>query len=212
MQYIDTFDPVEIRDILAAFAILSAALFLVFDRWGIVASFVPFGASSSEYYAIVAGVAVLSVLTGFLAHELSHRYYAHRLGGFARFRIWVAGAVFALMTSLFGFLFAAPGAVYISGVYDTRGNGRVSLAGPAANMVAAALLYATAAALSPYTIYAGLFGIIGGLNSWYAVFNMLPIPPLDGSKVLAWEPRIFAFAMILAIGLNIPAVLFYHFF
>ncbi len=200
------------RDILVAFGILTLAFFLIFDRYGTIENYLPHAISSGTYELVLLGIAALTVLTAFLGHELSHRVFAHRLGGFARFRLWTWGILLAIFSSLFGLLFAAPGAVYIAGVYDRRGNGLVSLAGPAANMIMSAFFFGLAFALSPVTIYAGLLGIVGSLNAWFALFNLIPVPPLDGSKVLAWDQRTFFISIIVAIGLNVPAFLFFGFF
>ena len=60
----------------------------------------------------------------------------------------------------------------------------VALAGPATNLLllsVAGLL----ARLSPAgTSLPYLFGVIALVNGWLMMFNLLPIPPLDGSKVL----------------------------
>ena len=70
-----------------------------------------------------------------------------------------------------------------------RGAGMIALAGPGTNILVAAtfgaiLRVAMAAGLaanSPITIF---FGIIVYINLILAVFNLMPVPPLDGSKVL----------------------------
>ena len=51
--------------------------------------------------------------------------------------------------------------------------------------------------LSPLSIFS--FAMM--VNIWLAVFNMLPIPPLDGSKVLAWDKRIWAGVFIFLIAI-----------
>lgn len=201
LQYINTFDREEIKDILAAVLILTAAFSLIYYRY-IVFPRTVFG------YSVLFGLALLTVLTAFLMHEMAHRYVAKRLGGYGRFRIWVLGAMLALITSALGILFAAPGAVYISGIYSPETNGKVSLAGPATNMILAVIFYAVYAVLFPFTSYAFLFGFVGALNSWYAVFNLIPFPPLDGSKVLRWDRTIFIIAISVAVLLNIPGLYF----
>ena len=37
------------------------------------------------------------------------------------------------------------------------------------------------------------------INLWLGLFNMLPIGPLDGKKVFAWNPKIWAGLFVLLI-------------
>lgn len=73
-----------------------------------------------------------------------------------------------------------------------RGTVLVSLAGPAANLVIAFVSLILFKLLAPYflsdiVVYhlLGIIQMIFIFNVFLAVFNMIPIPPLDGSKVLA---------------------------
>lgn len=70
-----------------------------------------------------------------------------------------------------------------------RGDIVVSLAGPAANLVTAflALLVYGIMARFGVEITTGIYSVVSLIvifNVNFAVFNMLPLPPLDGSKVL----------------------------
>ena len=201
VQYINSFDRQEVKDILAAVLVLTAAFTIIYYRD------IAFPRTGLGYL-ILFGFALLTVLTAFLMHEMAHRYMARRLGGFGRFRIWVIGALLALVTSILGILFAAPGAVYVSGIYSAETNGKVSLAGPGTNMILAGMFYALYLVLSPLTGYAFLLGFVGALNSWYAVFNLIPIPPLDGYKVLVWDKTIYIIAIAVAVLMNIPGLYF----
>lgn len=148
----------------------------------------------------------IAVGIGFLAHELiGHKLFAQRFGLHAEFRKWNMGLAIAFVSSLFGFVFAAPGAVYISQKLDMWGNpkptmkkhmGITSLMGPVVNLLIAGLFFAASLFVRHEIFALGIF-----INIWLALFNMLPIPPLDGSKVLAWDKRVFAaaFAVIIAI-------------
>ena len=63
---------------------------------------------------------------------------------------------------------------------------KVALAGPASNIIIALIASIAVRAgelfLDPVTL--GLLGFIVFLNIFLAVFNLMPIPPLDGSKIL----------------------------
>jgi Zn-dependent protease len=134
-------------------------------------------------------LAVAAALTGFLAHEMAHKLVARRLGYWAEFRMWPTGLLFSLLTSVAGFLFAAPGATMVGGMdpRDLRGWGRVGLAGPVSN-----LLFATGFYLGSLATFGVSLDLSGGLlflaviNTLFATFNLLPLGPLDGAKVFRW--------------------------
>ncbi len=67
-----------------------------------------------------------------------------------------------------------------------RAAGLIALAGPATNILVAfiigTLIRFTIAFVNPQIII--LFSVIVSLNLVLAIFNLLPIPPLDGSKVI----------------------------
>lgn len=65
-------------------------------------------------------VTFLTVGVGFVLHELAHKFVAIRYGFHAEFKMWVEGLILAVITTMFGFVFAAPGAVYIQGDYITK--------------------------------------------------------------------------------------------
>jgi Zn-dependent protease len=58
----------------------------------------------------------------------------------------LTGLAISVFTSLFGFLFAAPGATIVGGMADAREWGRTALAGPMINVVFGATFYITALA------------------------------------------------------------------
>lgn len=66
------------------------------------------------------------------------------------------------------------------------GGAKVALAGPLANFVVA-LFFALVWRFMPFVslTFSGLIAIIVYINLILMVFNLLPIPPLDGSKILA---------------------------
>jgi Zn-dependent protease len=189
MKY--TFTAVEIKEIIIAAAVLSVAF--AFARKDGLMGVLSTGAS--DLYLLVI-FSFISVGIGFLAHELiGHKFVAQHVGMHGEFKMWRFGLVFAFLTSLAGFVFAAPGAVYVAPRYDIWGRpenvskrkmGLVSIMGPVVNLVLAAAFFAL-----NFLYPSDLFSLAVFVNVWLGIFNMLPIPPLDGSKVFAWDRRIW---------------------
>lgn len=145
-------------------------------------------------------MAAITVGLGFLLHELAHKFLAQRYGCIAEFRAFDTMLVLALFMSFFGFILAAPGAVFIHGNINTARNGRISAVGPLVNIVLAGvffviLLVASTAFPHPLLITLAFYGL--SINGWLALFNLLPFWQLDGAKVLRWNKQIYA-AMIAA--------------
>jgi Zn-dependent protease len=116
------------------------------------------------------------------------------------------------LAALVGVVFAAPGATV---VYDNRAygrgitreqNGKISAAGPVTNLVLcipfAGLLIAGGVSSGISGSLATMIGMMGlQVNAMIAAFNMLPVSVLDGRKVLAWNPAVFAVLIVAAFGL-----------
>lgn len=153
-------------------------------------------------FLAVFGMAAFTVGLGFLLHELSHKWLAQRYGCRAEFRAFDGMLLIALVMSFFGFVFAAPGAVFIKGNISKAKNGQVSAAGPVVN-ICLALVFFIAGSLVPFAGASPLlsdFAAYGSrINSWLAVFNMLPFWQLDGLKVFGWSKRVYAVVMAAAV-------------
>ena len=179
----------ERRDLLIAWLAISIAFTLIYIRGGVnVAGFIFFFVMS-----------LLTVGVAFILHELAHKFTAMRYGYWAEFKkdnqmLLVA----VVMAALVGVVFAAPGATYIYGNATRAENGRISAAGPLTNL----LLCIPFALLMLFG--GGLIGIVGlvgfRVNAMIATFNMLPISVLDGRKILAWNPAVFAVLMVASAG------------
>ena len=153
-------------------------------------------------------LAFAAVMTGFLLHELAHKWMAQQYGCWAEYRGNKNGLYFALAMSAFGFLLAAPGAVMVSGRITDRQNGIIAAVGPLTNITIAIValpIYIFTAGLDwPITLLGELARFIVVINLILGGFNMIPIQPLDGSKVMMWSKSaylgivaaIFALAMV----------------
>lgn len=178
----------EVQDILiAVFALTMAFSISIFSHYS-------FRLSPSQVLYYLA-LSLAAVCLAFLAHELAHRQIARRYGGHAEFRIWPMGLLSGLIFSFLGFVIAAPGAVYIDGVFGQGRVGKTALAGPMTNLVLGTVFLAAGISLSA-TIWAFPMGYLSQINLYLGVFNMIPVPPLDGQKVMSWNIRSYIVIMV----------------
>lgn len=173
----------ELTDLLISWISLSAAFAFVFSDGGL----------SVTSFGNALAIAALAVGTGFLMHELAHKYVAIHFGAKAEYRAWNLGLVVALAVAIFGgFIFAAPGAVYIFGKkVSLRENGIISLAGPLMNVVVGIVAFGIAGMYSTSQI-GNVASVVGSINFYLAMFNLLPFFVLDGAKVFAWNKLVWA--------------------
>jgi Zn-dependent protease len=142
---------------------------------------------------------------GFLLHEIAHKIVAVRYNLRAEFKAYYPGIFLALMFSLLGFIIAAPGAVHISGFVTKEKNGKISAAGPLTNIILG-IIFFLLLLMIPYGNLGIIFRYGLTINGLLAVFNMLPIIPFDGSKVLSWSK--FAYTLIAVVSLGILLISF----
>ena len=157
---------------------------------------------------------ILLVLVMLPVHELAHAWVATKLGDdtprwhgrltanpFAHLDLWGT-----LMLVLFGFGYAKPVPINSRNFRKPRRDmALVALAGPLSNLLMATvmLLLFQLLKLLPFAsgvvlmIGATLVNIVVPINIGLAVFNLLPIPPLDGSRIFsAFLPPRWAFWMM----------------
>ncbi|MEX0920100.1 MAG: metalloprotease [Candidatus Pacearchaeota archaeon] len=158
------------------------------------------GLGSSGFLSIFI-IAFFTAGIGFLLHELMHKYVAQGYGFVAEFMANYKMLWLAILFSFFGFIIAAPGAVYIKGRITTSKNGKISVAGPATNLVLAVLFLIPILLFSPDGILEIFLGFGLTINSLLAAFNMIPTMPFDGAKVIAWDKTVYWITLILGVGL-----------
>jgi len=118
--------------------------------------------------------------------------------------MWPTGLMVALGFSLFGFIFAAPGAVMIyprgtAWGMTTSSNqkvGLIALTGPVTN-IGLGVVFLALDAIQP----ALLFTLGALVNTWLALFNLIPFGPLDGAKIFRWNKGIWLTSIAVAGGL-----------
>lgn len=186
----------EIVDIVKAWLALSLAFAFIYSGASILNGGIE--KAFSLNFAVVFLISLFTAGLGFLLHELAHKFVAQHYGCAAEFRAWDQLLYLAVGLAVFiGFIFAAPGAVMISGMVTRKENGIISVAGPATNYVLAMLFLGL---LFLFPQGGNVFGKGFSINIWLGLFNLIPFGPLDGKKVFHWNKAVWG-GMLLFGGL-----------
>lgn len=203
------FSKTEVEQILIAWLVLSFAF-----------TYVLYGSLSGPGLVWVFAASAIVLGCGFIMHELMHKFTAQRYKYHAEFKIWTWGILLALVTSVFGFIFAAPGATYFEPdprepYLDPKGftkrYGIISMAGPKINIIFGFIFIALFALFFTFLHYSNAFydflilvtGLGSYINFYLAAFNLLPINPLDGYKVYHWNKPYWVAIFIVAAAMSV---------
>ena len=137
----------------------------------------------------------IPLLYAIIFHELAHGWVAYRMGDSTAKSLGRLSLnplkhldpLGTLMLFIFGFGWAKPVPVNFSMLHDRRlGMILVSAAGIITNMLLAflALFFLRLLSPAPSSMPAVLLYYFAQINIILAAFNMIPLPPLDGSKIL----------------------------
>jgi Zn-dependent protease len=152
-----------------------------------------------SFQTAILNVVLLWILTS--PHEFAHAWVATKLGDDTprlqgRLTLnplahvdWMGTAILPFLTSLFMGGFLGWGKPVMTNTSKLKGgrNGLalVALAGPGSNVVMAVILAMVARLTLPIAPAFANFAATGvELSLYLAIFNLLPVPPLDGSKLL----------------------------
>lgn len=181
-----TFTLAETRDLIIATLVLGFLFSIALKNFEVTTS-------SSIFVNFITAIAI--VAPALILHEIAHKFVAQKYGCKANYALWPIGAVMAvLITLLTGgrVIFAALGAVMIATTYSTRLGyrfvglsneelGKIAWSGPVVN-IAIALFSFFLISFAPL-----FFETVIMINLIIALFNMIPFPPLDGSKIIGWS-------------------------
>ncbi len=148
-------------------------------------------------------VAVLAIiLVSMTLHEAMHAFMSYWLGDDTaklqgRLTLNPIKHIDPFLTILLPLILAITGGPIFGGAkpvpfnpnrvkYDEWGAALVALAGPLTNFVIAFILFGIVAIfnISPISDVGSVLMLAVGINLGFFVFNMIPIPPLDGSRAL----------------------------
>jgi len=141
---------------------------------------------------------IIAISMGFILHEIAHRAVARRYGCFARYYLDPIGVLITALSLLLPIRFLAPGYVGIAmppflTLHEYKElSGKIAISGPLTNIIISLIgliiielfkCRLLPLAPVPYIMSLELFIV----NSWLALFNLIPLGPLDGSKVFRWS-------------------------
>lgn len=171
---------------------------MLFDLWSYI--------SNGEYAQLFINLAAIAfvVFCTLPVHEYAHAWMAVKLGddtprlaGRLTLRPMAHIDFFgALMILLVGFGYAKPVQVNMHNLKNGRKSfALVALAGPVSNLIMALIftllrtvIYVLAVNIempvAVYMVLGSFFNFAASINISLAVFNLLPIPPLDGSRIV----------------------------
>ncbi len=167
-------------------------------------------------------VSAVGAGSGFLLHELAHKFVAQKYGYWAEYRANKASLVFMVITAFMGIIFAAPGAVWFRKIgpsgenygdladpekqkKETREQLWIALAGPMTNIALTVLFFlllASGVLTSGLGFGAANYAIF--INLVLAAFNLLPFGPLDGAKIFSASRAVWAIVAVPTILVALP--------
>ena len=130
------------------------------------------------------------IILGFILHEGMHRYFARRAGMNASFVATGYGIVITLLSAALPIKILAPGYVKVWGYrMSPLGAFKSVVAGPASNVALSTLLLLLA--LSTTGRLRGWLIDAAEINAWLALFNLFPVGPLDGRKIIQFKTSVW---------------------
>ncbi len=154
---------------------------------------------------MIAAFAVI-LTASFFMHEIAHKITAQRKGLWAEFRLTLMGAVITLISIISPiFKIISPGAVMIAGPARREDIGKISIAGPATNIILSIAFFLAAFLPIQYSL---IFLLSAAFNAWIALFNLIPAGILDGLKIFMWNKKLWTLAFTLSLSLTVVSYWF----
>ncbi|MEB3825826.1 MAG: hypothetical protein LRS47_04075, partial [Desulfurococcales archaeon] len=145
------------------------------------------------YDGLIAGL-----IFGVVLHEMAHKYSGRKLGCASMYVVTLWGLLITMASGFFPIKLIVPGYTSIVCYYGIgrKEDAEISAWGPAVNIILSSF------SLVLYKAGLSMRGFMIGfaeINAWLALFNLLPIPPLDGSKIMRYRMDLWLAMIIFAL-------------
>ena len=138
-----------------------------------------------------------AMVASFLTHEIGHKMVAQKNGLWAEFRLTTWGAVLTFASVFLPIRMIAPGAMMIGGSLQKQDDiVKISLAGPITNMIYASSFLGLVFTLPIPIEWSWILLFAAYINSFMAIFNLIPIGILDGYKIFSFNKKLWVVAFI----------------
>lgn len=137
----------------------------------------------------------ITIAPAFILHELAHKYAAMYYGKYARFTLVRQMTMITILVAFLGFGVAGPGATMIMGRSNKKETGIFSAAGPGVNLLLAIISFGLIFILPEFYIFGvtiyQVLQLSMYINSFLALFNLIPVSLLDGRKIFKWNVAVW---------------------
>ena len=165
--------------------------------------------------------AFVAVAVVVLMYIAAQKFMARRLNCVAFYELWLPGLIVSMLLMIIGLkpiilVGTVSLASYKLGRFGFKSThmtmteiGWIGAIGPSVAILLAALFKMLAA--GPIVGVSSTFSYMATVSGIIAFFNLLPIKPLDGSKVVLWDPIIWIFMLFMLMLILTPSGLLSHF-
>jgi len=143
----------------------------------------------------VMSIFAIIMTASFLAHEIGHKIMGQKKGLWAEFRLTTWGSILTLISVFLPFKMISPGAMMLAGQPSGDEIVKISIAGPAINLILSSALIGLAIAL-PSNMFVSMLFFAAYINAFMATFNLIPIGILDGYKIFSFNKKLWAVAFV----------------
>jgi Zn-dependent protease len=153
------------------------------------------GGFNPQWTWTVMAIFAVIMTSSFLAHEIAHKIMGQKNGLWAEFRLTTWGSVLTLVSVFLPFKMISPGAMMLAGQPSGDEIVKISISGPAVNLIFASSLLGIALVL-PASLFVNMLFFAAYINAFMAVFNLIPFGILDGFKIFSFNKKLWAIAFV----------------